>query len=324
MKRKAYIGLSTPLFYDYKNMAPKTKADMTDSPNPILESPSGLIILYDELWFLTESLCPNNMRELPYVHFIDEECLLSNLTDIVDAQRINNKKNALTHSDAYINKKNGTAYFFSNYQNIIDSLKINWENRVIDNHTHTLNIDNCKLYGNSQDIKNLIIDIEICKKLGYEYELITNSYVNSIIEYEHNETLASKLTDVLVIERIPGIITPKGPYDVVYEEIRENNYLKEFRNWVVEKSKSVTLNEIMDVKKEVENSIKIEAEKALLRKYDEGRISYSIGKTICDSVIDQIIPGLSIFKSMAEGLNSYRETRDSRWQAFLISIKKTV
>ena len=51
MKRRiAYIGLSYPLLYDYKNQAEMTENDVTDSPNPIIESPLGLMILYDELF----------------------------------------------------------------------------------------------------------------------------------------------------------------------------------------------------------------------------------------------------------------------------------
>lgn len=70
--RRAYIGLSTPIGYDYKNQATKTKADTYSSPNPILDSPFGLLLLFDELVFLTRSLCPENMRRLPYVSFLDE------------------------------------------------------------------------------------------------------------------------------------------------------------------------------------------------------------------------------------------------------------
>lgn len=30
------------------------------------------MILYDELWFLCESLCPFNMRKLPYIKYVDK------------------------------------------------------------------------------------------------------------------------------------------------------------------------------------------------------------------------------------------------------------
>lgn len=58
--------------YDYKHPAEKSQNDLSDSPNPIIESPLGVMILYDELIFLCKSVCPNNMRNLPYVKFVDE------------------------------------------------------------------------------------------------------------------------------------------------------------------------------------------------------------------------------------------------------------
>ena len=54
-KRVAYIGISYPLLYDYRHQANKSLNDLSDSPNPIIES-----------------VCPNNMRNLPYVKFVDE------------------------------------------------------------------------------------------------------------------------------------------------------------------------------------------------------------------------------------------------------------
>ena len=43
VKRIAFLGLSGPIAYDYKN-----KLDAV-YPNPILEAPLGLMVLYDEL-----------------------------------------------------------------------------------------------------------------------------------------------------------------------------------------------------------------------------------------------------------------------------------
>ena len=47
---KAFVGLSSNLAFN---------EDVTDkgNPNPILESPIGLCLFYDEIWFLDESLC---------------------------------------------------------------------------------------------------------------------------------------------------------------------------------------------------------------------------------------------------------------------------
>ena len=50
-KRTAYIGISYPLLYDYEHQANKGPNDLSDSPNPIIESPLGLMIFYDEILF---------------------------------------------------------------------------------------------------------------------------------------------------------------------------------------------------------------------------------------------------------------------------------
>ena len=47
-KRTAYIGISYPLLYDYRYQADKSPNDLLDSPNPIIESPLGLMIFYDK------------------------------------------------------------------------------------------------------------------------------------------------------------------------------------------------------------------------------------------------------------------------------------
>ncbi len=80
--RIAYIGLSGPIFYDYKYPARQVLTSIPRSPNPVLDSPFGLFLLFDEIWFLARGLCPDNMRDLSYVHFLDEESLLPQLNEI--------------------------------------------------------------------------------------------------------------------------------------------------------------------------------------------------------------------------------------------------
>ncbi len=64
VKRKAFVGLSGPLFYDYANM-------MTDKfPNPVLEAPMGLSLLFDEIIFLDERVCPKNMHDLDFIKIL--------------------------------------------------------------------------------------------------------------------------------------------------------------------------------------------------------------------------------------------------------------
>lgn len=64
-KRTAYIGIAYPLLYDYRHQAKKSFNDMWDSPNPIIESPLGLMIFYDEILFLCRSICWQYISVLP-------------------------------------------------------------------------------------------------------------------------------------------------------------------------------------------------------------------------------------------------------------------
>ena len=110
-KRIAFIGLSTPLFYDYRNPASKAISDLGSSPNPILDSPFGLFLLFDEIWFLCRSLCPQNMRDLPYVKFLDESGKLPLLKNIED--RSKNILGTIEEDPA----------FFKRHQKYYDSLR---------------------------------------------------------------------------------------------------------------------------------------------------------------------------------------------------------
>ena len=72
MKRRACIGLSSPTAYFYDHKHEHLKKEPWEW-NPILESPQGLITLFDELWFLSRVLCPVNLRREPYVKFLDDD-----------------------------------------------------------------------------------------------------------------------------------------------------------------------------------------------------------------------------------------------------------
>ena len=70
--RIGLVGLSSPVFYDYRHPASIAPSDLSSSPNPVLEGAFGALLLYDELWFLCRSLCPENMRSISCVKFLDE------------------------------------------------------------------------------------------------------------------------------------------------------------------------------------------------------------------------------------------------------------
>lgn len=56
-KRVAYIGISYPLLYDYRHQANKSLNDLSDSPNPIIENPLGLMRFYFYVKVFVQIIC---------------------------------------------------------------------------------------------------------------------------------------------------------------------------------------------------------------------------------------------------------------------------
>ncbi|MFG3336967.1 hypothetical protein ACGFZZ_33735 [Streptomyces tendae] len=85
--RRAYLGRFAPLFYDEANMHEVYGRSV---PNAVLENATGLMLCYDELWFAHRALCPADMQNLDFVHFVsDQPELLRTARDILEeGQRV--------------------------------------------------------------------------------------------------------------------------------------------------------------------------------------------------------------------------------------------
>jgi len=262
--RIAYVGLSSPVFYDYKVEASRTASDDYSSPNPILESPFGLMLLFDEIWFLCKSLCPENMRHLPYVKFLDQTKLLPNLkrgkySELRDIQE------QILNSKGIKPRKKTVSYNF-----VRRHIGIYWDAGA-DIHTHELTIAG-KKFSASPRVENLFFDMEIVHHLSvtttHEVELITNSFSENLLETAENSVLRTKLAEVLTIDNVPNYLTPLGPYHPVIEEVRENSYLKDFRKWVVEQKSPANRKEVLEIKRDVESTIQEAQDKIFLEQFD--------------------------------------------------------
>ena len=318
-KRKAYIGLSGPILYDYRNSASKTSSDTKSSPNPILESPFGLLLLYDEIYFLCRSLCPQNMRELKYVHFLDEEGLFpSDDDDEYFDSLLNTVKNNYIYKDCNLK---------SNYNKGIRELKIewgiNWLKKSSD-HSHKLNIQGLEdvpsfLVG-CTDLPQLTLDLIIYDKLMIDdIDFITNSFTSLMIN-KHNEHLyKSSLSELLLIENIPNYLMKMGPYHQCIEEIREDSYLKEFRKWICNTNLSNSKGELKDVKKAVESSLKEAQDRVFLKYFQDHSFFKSCGKSFCGDLLGLIMPGVGTATNISEKL--INKNIAHKWQSFLVSAR---
>ena len=319
-KRIGYIGLSYPLLYDYKNQASLSKNDLDDSPNPIIESPLGLMILYDELWFLCESICPNNMRNLPYVKFVDK--MFSDLYYEGSDSFIEQVDLKMHRNDAL------------SYTDIINRLNLSNQKRLdicgLDTHTHTIKIGSFVASASSSEY-NFVFDMYVFTALRERSDNSIEWIANSNFKFnEHSSHKEAATVEKIVISDIPNYLCADGPYHPCIEELRNNVYLKDFRKWVIENHNAIQNSEInemcLDVKQKIE-----ETKNQVFKKYLEDNSRYvfftSTGKTVLKTSAGIVCTPISIADAISgiviHGKKSLQAKSD-RWQGFVVDAKKIV
>lgn len=317
--RVAYVGFSTPIFYDYKCRAKKAPADLISSPNPILDSPFGLLLLYDEIWFATRSLCPNNMRKLNYVKFLDEETRLPSL-DGFDIEVI---RQQTTPESIYAEKITNFNEGVSKYEKLVKEVGIHW-NAAIDNHTHNLNINNLTLYA-CPSISNILLDMSIVNYLNnsHNVEFITNYISQRFLTSLDSPVLKTRFAELLVIDNIPNYLTPNGPYHHCIEDARDDPFSEDFRKYIHTNSAGTTdLEELIAVKKNIESEIQRAQDELFLKNLNPKTQYKSVGKSLLGIGADIAIPGLSTMASIAETTKEYFDNKNTRWQGFIVSSRR--
>lgn len=319
--RIAYYGLSSPIFYDYNTKINKAFSDSYSSPNPILDSAFGTMILFDELWFFCESLCPQNLRGLHYVKYLEDIIDMSILTEINTKAIWKSFGGEERSSMRYESLRSS----FDIYNNVVNQIGVHWD-AAPDNHTHGLKVNNKDYSGNSMNPDNIIFDFAtvelISKRLNKDIQLITNSFTQKWLDSPDSVLAKSKLTELLVIENIPNYLTQLGPYHECIEEVRQNEYLKGYRKWISEQKLKFEINELKEYKAEIENQL-VQAQKEIFLKYLDPKSTYmSIGKSIAGAIADNIIPYISSVNSVLDEIESNQKKKQLMWQGFIISAKQ--
>ena len=311
--RKAFIGLSTPLGYDYGNQASKAPADLYSSPNPILDSPFGLLLLFDELVFVSRSLCPENMRSLPYVSFLDE---LSNTPLLTEEEY----ESAIVVANTVLERTISTRV-----TSFPDTLRNTgaFEKMMIDNHSHGLTIGNVRGIQANPDFYNIAVDTLIYSKIhDPSLEMVLNTRFESKARTDYPAGSQARLTELLVIENIPNYLSLQGPYHPVIEEVRNNSYLRDFRKWIVTQQGQARPSEAEDIKRAVENELKNAQETLFLKQFDRKRHFKSIAKAMIGDAIGILIPPIGTITAIGESIVDEISSQNRRWQGFVIDSRR--
>lgn len=314
MKRIGYVGLSTPSFYDYAHPASLAPSDESSSPNPIIEGAFGALLLYDELWFLCRSLCPENMRPLSCVKFLDE---MKYVPEVDPAW--------LPDPEQIFDPSAITAFRTSSadYAAVKTQANVYWD-AAADNHSHGLKIGSIRLSGNSWNIRNVVFDVLLVERLPHNVELITNSFSARLFKKEASTRHKLLLTEVLVLDSVPQFLGPRGPYHPCIEQVRGSTFLSDFRKWIQTDALVASSKEISEVKREVESKLN-DAQKQIFLKYLEPRGSYiSFAETMLGVGIDALIPGVATVKDLMGQLSEEKKKQGLRWQGFLLDARGKV
>ena len=320
--RKAYIGLSSPTAYFYDSDQSHFKEQW--QWNPILESPQGLITLFDELWFLTRAVCPANLRSESYVKFLDEDSayipLIKGVSKLFYEERLDG---ILTKYPYLVDAIDIPPHFpgeqFKSYREVIDAVygKEPDSNNPIDNHSHGIDICGYQLWGNSLSIDHFAFDAAIISNMGANnIEFITNRFNTELFKGKARTLGNLQVSQGVTIKRIPVLQTPAGPVLHRIEAIRENKYLVDFRNKIISTEHLENLTDLVD-------SIEAEFNKyrndLLLKKQRGTNLLSSIGKNALSFLGGLVIPAVGEIKSLKE---DYQASK-MNWTGFISKIENS-
>ena len=303
--RRGLIGLSTPIGYDYVNPIRPWSEEAADIPNPVLENVAGLLVSYDELWFISRELCPIDMQDLPYVHFVSEDPLLARRAEIAAQQFWN-----LDVSEIDIPVRDSDAY-----RETYDAFKkaANFE-LGMDNHSRSIKI--AQAMGNAGDTQLFVIDVGMARSLDLEIDLVVNSSLvgSAAALSDLGMTRAAYSTETIAaVEHVVQIhttdlLSPRGSYHASLEELRSHARVVEFRDFI-SRAEEDTTRDAVALAKEVDKLAEDHITRALERYVrGRGRIA-TVGSMIAGVGGNLIHPGLG--SAAQQGIN-FAERRQEK------------
>lgn len=303
-KRTAYIGLAGPFGYDYTDYF---DAGTRVVERPIIENQLGLIVFYEEILFLSKSLCPPELHGLPYIKFADE-----------DPQYSKSIEAAIEHVDYNLFSDIDISMDFKIFASVTDHIigDSGLGNRI-DNHSKYLAMPSNFRYANSMDPRCIIADMYIGHALNISpYDIIFSSAAIDFLERTHKaeeqEEIAlaylhanssRQITDSLAAIRIPNRYSPDGCYHPSMEALRDIPHLKEYREML--ESQDLLNTDADQLAKELSSN----ASRIVLKATDYYTTNSHLFTTKAQPVVD-IVTSTVTPQPISAFISSFRASRD--------------
>ncbi|MGW5442703.1 hypothetical protein [Streptomyces asiaticus] len=321
--KRAFVGMAGPLCYDYKH------ALRHNVPNPILENATGLILSYDEIWFLSRDLCPLDLHEVEFVKFVE------------DYADINERASVAAHqfSDLYWNDfRSGEGVFTARPGHDLTEAETVWTTSVtfirdelpfgaIPDH-HGRVIEGIP-GGPGKGEKNVLIDLGIAAALDLDLDVIFNCHsaaIAHVLQAPEGRIVQGRLN---VAEHVTAIRTidylgPSGAFHESLNDLRMHPRVTEFRQYLAELDTSE--RDLLQLAKEVEAAADRHARDALDR-YLAGRGKIrTIGAAAVSTGANAVQPGLgSALTGMltaAEWLKERKNRKEIAWAPFILDARR--
>lgn len=276
MKRRVFVGLAGPTYFDYANKASKSRNDEYTSPNPVFENIFGLAIFYDEIWFLCESLCPQSIRGHSKVRYFDQDFdrLTNGRLVANDVMRI---LNILTVADFApmpdVDSEAMEAVLRSNFEDYWARLKavgVYWTaqpDAALDNHSHGMSILGASVSANSNNPRHLYIDSLIHRALdersgGFDfclntftrnqYRLLWPSQFDEKLDVQNNAAIGSRV----IVARISNALDKHGPDPSIFDQVCSSAFVKDMRAYLMSKKLGDASAAYADVVAEIDSATK--------------------------------------------------------------------
>jgi hypothetical protein len=324
--RRAFVGFSTPIGYDYVRQAARAPNDQNSSPNPIIYGATGLLTLYDEIWFACESLCPAGMRRLPYVKFLDEH---AQGTDLVSDEMEQSVEDVLQFSP-FCDTGGLDDIFGQNYSD--GMLKYAGRRDGVDNHTHGLNFLGITASGNVGD-RQLATDLWLLDKFDeLRLDLVLNPLTARSAIGIGGDSLRSEvvklgrleLTEKVVsVRSLYDIVGDSGPYHPSLEEIREDDLIVEFREWMDEQTTRLDNQQALEIAIQVDQRVK-DITRSSIRKYVETDNLENVAIDLLKDGVLELVPFATPIHRTLEKFHRNARVKPLRWGAFVALARQVI
>ncbi|WP_146051336.1 hypothetical protein [Agrobacterium rosae] len=319
--KRAFVGFSSCIAYDYQNKATKAASDLQSSPNPIMYGSTGLLLLYDEIWFACRSVAPESLRSLPYVHFLDEK-----YPDIYLGEDFDKAIEDIDISMTEALKETDDRYN-STWSEVTEHVSRNG----VDNHTHGISALG-KNFGGNATQRNLAIDLALIDKFpGLGLEIVLNpltvpaiyspfgfvDQTDNLVGFSNMELTHRLLT----FGELYDYVGNKGPYHPILDEMRNDRLLEEFRRWVGANTSILDNQEIRAIEKDVNTRLRELRIKSLEKYVSKKHLIQAPAQMLKSAVLGLVPPANGIAK-LVEIIKANRKAESVRWQAFIAISKE--